>query len=186
MHDIVADYIRRFRESAEKEQYWFAIQCTFEEAVSHAALAVSQSGRRFSHQRRIPQAVLAESRRRLVASLSALSKSQTFEALHNTVAAVIWPIHGIGELTIYDTALRIGANLQLEPTVVFLHAGTREGARHLGLSVSRKFIPVAEFPRAFQELKPRQIEAILCIYKGEFGIDVTPRPSGSGCVLQDG
>ena len=179
--DIVADYIRCCRESAEHEQRWFIIQRTFEEAVSRAALAVGPSGKRLSHQRRIPQSVLAESRRRLVASLPALSKAQSFEALHETVAAIIGPIPGIGELTIYDTALRISAKLQLEPTVVFLHAGTRAGALRLGLSVSRKFIPVAEFPRAFQKLKPREIEDVLCIYKGELGTDANLSPSGRGC-----
>jgi len=37
-------------------------------------------------------------------------------------------IPGIGELAIYDTALRIAAKLRFEPAVVFLHAGTRIGA----------------------------------------------------------
>lgn len=181
LRDIVADYIRCCREGAEQEQRWFAIQRTLEEAVSRAALAVSPSGKRLSHQRRIPQAVLAESRRRLDAALPALSNAQSFEVLHETVATVIGSIPGIGELTIYDTALRIGAKLQLEPTVVFLHAGTRAGARCLGLSVSRKFIPVVEFPRVFQKLKPQEIEDVLCIYKGELGADADRSLSGSGC-----
>ncbi|TXH74901.1 hypothetical protein [Thiobacillus sp.] len=181
LYDIVADYICRYRVDAEQEQRWFAIQRTLEKAVSRAALAVNQKGKRFSHQRRIPQAVLAESRRRLVASLPMLSKVQSFEALHETVAVVIGSIPGIGELTIYDTALRIGAKLQFEPNVVFLHAGTRTGARRMGLSVSRKFIPVAEFPRAFQKLKPREIEDVLCIYKDGLCLGADASLPGRGC-----
>jgi hypothetical protein len=100
LRDIVADYISCCREDAEQEQRWFAIQRTLEEAVSRAALAVSPSGKRLSHQRRIPQGVLAESRRRLVASLPALAKAKSFEELHETVAATIGPIQGIGGLTI--------------------------------------------------------------------------------------
>lgn len=181
LREIVADYIRCCRDNAEQEQRWYAIQRKLEEAVSRAALAVSPSGKRLSHQRRIPQAVLAESRRRLVASLHALSNAQSFEALHGIVTAAIGPIFGVGELTVYDTTLRIGAKLQLEPTVVFLHAGTRAGARRLGLNVSREFIPVTEFPRAFQKLKPREIEDVLCIYKSELGADANGSPSGKGC-----
>lgn len=181
LRDIVADYIRRYRKGAEQENRWFAIQPTFEQAVSLAALAVSPSSKRLSHQRRIPQAVLAESRRCLVAALPELSNAHSFEALLEMVAASIGPIRGIGELTIYDTALRIGANLRLEPTVVFLHAGTRTGARRLGLSVSRKFIPVMEFPRALHKLKPREIEDVLCIYKHTFGADARSSRSRSGC-----
>lgn len=181
LREIVADYIRCIREDAEQEQRWFAIQRTLDEAVSRAALAVSPSGKRLSHQRRIPQGVLAESRRRLVASLPVLARAKSFEELHETVAAVIGPIEGIGELTIYDTALRIGAKLQLEPSVVFLHAGTRAGARRLGLSVSRQFIRVTEFPRVLQKLKPREIEDVLCIYKSQLGADTNPSPLGKGC-----
>ncbi len=182
LREIVADYIRFCRADAEQEQRWFSTQATLQETVTRAALAVSSSGKRLSHQRRIPQSVLAESRRRLVASLPALSLAKSFEVLHETVAAQIGRIPGIGELTIYDTALRIGAKLQLEPTVVFLHAGTRDGARRLGLPVSRAFIPVSEFPRAFQALKPREIEDVLCIYKSELGAEGNPRSSRRDCA----
>ena len=181
LREIVADYIRYRRADAEQEQRWFAIQRTLQEAVSHAALAVSPSGKRLSHQRRIPQSVLAKSGRRLFVSLPALSKAKSFEELHETVEALIGQIPGIGELTIYDTALRIGAHLRLEPTVVFLHAGTRVGARRLGLSVSRASIPVSEFPHAFQKLKPREIEDVLCIYKSELGTEGNPPSSRRGC-----
>jgi hypothetical protein len=181
LREIVADYIRHIRGDAEEEQRWFSTLPTLDEVVSRAALAVSPDGKRLSHQRRIPQSVLAESRRRLVASLSALAQAKSFEELHETVAGVIRSIEGIGELTIYDTTLRIGAKLQLEPNVVFLHAGTRTGARRLGLDVSRSFIPLAEFPSPLRKLKPREIEDVLCIYKRELGVSVTPNPPGKGC-----
>ena len=42
----------------------------------------------------------------------------------------------LGELTVYDVAHRIGAYLQLEPDVVYLHRGTRIGARYLGLRLA--------------------------------------------------
>ena len=43
-------------------------------------------------------------------------------------------IRGIGVLTVYDVATRIAAHLDLEPARVYVHAGTAEGARALGLN----------------------------------------------------
>jgi hypothetical protein len=37
----------------------------------------------------------------------------------------------IGEPTVYDTALRIGCYLNKFPEVVYLHSGTRIGAKNL-------------------------------------------------------
>ena len=40
-------------------------------------------------------------------------------------------VKGFGELSIYDTAVRIGAHLRIEPDKVYLHAGAREGIKAL-------------------------------------------------------
>ena len=42
----------------------------------------------------------------------------------------------MGELVVYDTALRIGARFGLEPEKVYVHRGTREGVRKLGLDAA--------------------------------------------------
>ena len=81
------------------------------------------------------------------------------------VKTKLHPIVGMGELTIYDTALRIGAKLGLEPHLVFLHAGTRIGARRLGIDLSRPYVALADLPATLRILKPREIEDVLCIYK---------------------
>jgi hypothetical protein len=74
-------------------------------------------------------------------------------------------IGGIGELTIYDTAHRIGAYLRLAPENVYLHAGTRQGAKALGFKGSWASIPRREFPKALSRLRANEIEDCLCIYK---------------------
>lgn len=163
--DIVADYIQHKREQATEEYRWFANQRTLEEAVSCAALALSKAGKRLSHQRRIQKSVLVKSRRRLLASLPTIAKAKSFEELHQIVKSIIRPIRGIGALTVYDTALRIGAKLKLEPKVVFIHAGARIGAKLLGLDISQDSIAVTDFPSAFQKLRPREIEDALCHYR---------------------
>lgn len=107
--------------------------------------------------------------RQLLAAQSKIAKAKDFEDLHQVVKALIKPIKGIGDLTVYDTALRIGAWLKIEPSKVYLHAGTRIGAKKLGLNVSHHSIEVNAFPRAFHKLKPREIEDALCHYRGEIG-----------------
>ena len=91
-----------------------------------------ENGKRHYHQRRIPGAALEKSRERLLAELTALRGAKTFDELFKLVNTLIRPIPGIGELAVYDTALRIGACFKLEPEKVYVHAGTREGARALG------------------------------------------------------
>lgn len=62
-----------------------------------------------------------------------IARAESSEALHALVARQLREVAGIGELYVYDTAFRIGAYLRLPPTRVYLHAGTRDGARALQL-----------------------------------------------------
>ncbi|MCY3020145.1 MAG: hypothetical protein NTW87_14100 [Planctomycetota bacterium] len=165
---LIDDYIRKHRRVAERQQQWFSIQPDLRTAVEVAVLATSPSGKRLHHQRRIPGRVLQESCARLLERLPELERAPSFEELHQLVGSIIRPIWGIGELAIYDTALRIGAFLRLEPSKVFLHAGTRAGVRALGLDVSREFVEVTELPVEFHSLTPREVEDALCIYKDRF------------------
>jgi hypothetical protein len=83
---------------------------------------------------------------------------QTCEA----TAATIWK-HS--ELTVYDTAQRIGAYLGIKPDRIYLHAGARAGARALGLRGRAESILRQDLPREFQRLEPYEAEDCLCIYK---------------------
>ncbi len=165
---IIADYVKLHQKRAEQELRWFAIQPTLAQAVSVAALAKGPGGKRFSHQRRLQESVLVESRRILLEEIERLQSSSSFDELFSAVESCIGGIKGNGELAVYDTALRIGAKLNLEPKVVYLHSGTRKGARNLGIDVSVPSIPIESLPPPLRKLKPREIEDILCIYKDEF------------------
>ena len=112
--------------------------------------------------------------------MSLLKNCSSFEEFHEVIAQTLESIHGIGELTVYDTSLRIGSFLKLEPSKVFLHAGTRIGARYLGMDVSKSKLEISEFPAQFRMLKPREIEDVLCIYKKWFSrIDDSSLNQGS-------
>jgi hypothetical protein len=161
---VVDDYIARFRDRADNESRWFAIQKSLDAAIENAGMARAPSGKRLSHQRRIPKAVLRAWTDELKASAPLIKKAATFAELHDLIAATARELHGIGRLTVYDTARRLGAFLRLEPERVYLHAGTREGARLFGLA-DREWLLPSDLPESFRRLTPGEIEDCLCIYR---------------------
>ncbi len=166
----VDHYIEHHRARAARElEYFGRVLRSDEEAVERAALALLPSGKRHPHQYHIPRGALEESRRCLLENLPRLRRATSFDDLYDHVDDLIRPISGIGELTVYDTALRIGARFGLGPTRVYLHAGTREGARALGLDARRPAIEVDELPVAMRHLSAREVEDLLCIYKSWLG-----------------
>jgi hypothetical protein len=128
---------------------------------------VTSQGKRYSHQRRITKSALQHARDILSGQERTIRKSRNFDDLFNLIDRALKPVHGIGELYVYDTALRIGAKLSLAPTKVYLHAGTREGARVLGADAPAVTIDMGALPPEFHCLEPHEIEDILCIFKGK-------------------
>jgi hypothetical protein len=165
---IVAAYLRDHAEGEARYLRFYKIQKTLPDAISKAALAELPNGGRFSHQWRIPGPVLAQARDALL-KLD-YSTVRTFAELYEKVAVPLRPIRGIGLLTIYDTAHRIGAFLKLSPEQVYLHAGVRTGAKALGLGDWQSKLPMSVFPPVFQRLRPEQVEDCLCIYKSHLQV----------------
>lgn len=129
LDEIVSDYIREFRDKARAEMRFFEIQRSPSAAIRKASLCELPSGKRHPHQRRIPKALLEQAEARLQAVARKLAKAADFAAIHRLVEDEIGSIKGIGALTVYDIAHRIGAHFRMAPQLVYLHAGTRTGAR---------------------------------------------------------
>ena len=165
VEEIVDWYLTDCSTDEERELEWFASQPTLADAVIQAGLAERPFGKRFNHQCRIRRGVLPECARRLDAELQRIKRAQTFHELFEIVESTIGNIKWAGELLVYDTSLRIGAKLMLSPEKVYLHAGTREGARYLGFEGTRRFLELHDLPLALQSLRPDQVEDVLCIYK---------------------
>ena len=51
------------------------------------------------------------------------------------------------------------------PERVYLHRGTRKGARALGLDWRADSLDPRVLPKELADLEPREIEDFLCIYK---------------------
>lgn len=165
----VRAYQQRAVHKGALELEGFAKEPTIQAAVSRAGLAERFNGKRwvrYDHQRLIPRHALEAARERLLAA--PLARCTTFHELFLAVDAAIRNIKRIGELMVYDTALRVGARLGLEPDKVYLHSGTRVGARRLGLDSRAQWIERSDLPPQLQSLPLWQVEDILCIYKEWF------------------
>lgn len=162
---IVDHYIRSVRPQLEAELNFYARQSGFPQAVELASQATRPDGKRHPHQYRIPGRVLAKTRRPLLALRPLHFKD--FDELHTEVERAIRRIDGIGPLMVYDTAVRLGAYLNILPERVYLHAGTRGGAKALGLRHTAKTLEIRDCPGGMRRLAAREIEDCLCIYKSE-------------------
>lgn len=95
-----------------------------------------------------------------------------FEELYDFVNAVIGSVSGIGSLTVYDTAKRLG-HLFEKPiypkAYVYLSAGALDGAKVLLKGKKLSFRePAMVFEPFFGTLPSVFVEDILCIFKNQF------------------
>lgn len=166
-NEVVQDYIDRYRARANQELSFFRRLNSLDEAIERAARAEVEGGKKHDHQWRIPETALARAGKDLLAKRAQISKCTGFDSLIELVETTAGSIRGFGELAIYDTAVRIGVRLGMEPEFVYLHRGTRKGAKALGLTSRGKYLKVGELPAEFTKLKPHEIEDCLCIYASE-------------------
>lgn len=96
-----------------------------------------------------------------------------FEELYDFVEGKLGHINGIGGLTIYDIAVRIGWHQNprvLPKDYVYIHAGTKVGAEKvLGIRIIGKRIPFSFFNglSRLSGLDALELEDYLCIHKNQ-------------------
>jgi hypothetical protein len=163
----IRTYITQIRPCVDKELNWFRQQPTLSEAIYLAALAINSKCKRYSHQRRLSKTALEQARDILLENEKEieLCRSQDFDDLFALLERLLVPVKGVGELYVYDTALRIGARIGLLPKRVYLHAGTRVGAKALGFDGNSKVLEVSQLPDWLHQLQPHEIEDVLRIFK---------------------
>lgn len=179
--EILRDYDGRHCCDCEDDIGWFQKQPSLRAAIEVAALAKDARGRRYSHQYRIRRQTLEHARAALLAGEVQFTRARSFDAVLAIVTQQLREVRGSGELYRYDTAFRIGAYLRRYPTRVYLHAGTRAGARLLHLEFKKEALEMSEVPVALRRRKPHEVEDILCIYKSWFSGDRRP---GFGCAAK--
>ena len=142
---------------------WYSSTNDFSTVVTNAALAITCEGKKHPHQQLLPPAVLEAMKRKLLLCIKGILNARDFDAILSLIEGC--KVKGFGKLACYDTALRIAAYLKRMPTQVYLHAGTREGSRALGLSGNVRSLEPSQFPQELQTLKPYEIEDFLCIFE---------------------
>jgi hypothetical protein len=180
---LINEYIGNYRTSIKMYCLSFKSESCLEKAISRAAMSVQENGKRHSHQRRIPKKCLEEARALLLGNKAILFRADSFEELFEYVRLKIQSIHGIGGLTIYDIALRIGAYLEVYPNRVYLHRGSLEGVKALGVVRPKRCISLKELPGELSILEPYEIEDFLCIYKSCLS-EKSENPNPSICQKQ--
>lgn len=168
LKQIIKKYIRKYQPRAEDELDWFRKQNNLKEAVKYAALAKDHRGKRYSHQRRLKKVSLEQAYQKLLTYIPDIEQARNFDSLFELIDRILKSVEGIGELYVYDTALRIGAKKGILPTKIYLHAGTRIGAKELGFDGKGKTLKKSDLLVSysdFQLLEPHEIEDVLCIFK---------------------
>jgi len=161
---IAADYLREYGRCRD----WIAFHRSprsLPDALDAAATWRDRSGKVYSHQSRVPRAAKARAGDAIRAL--ELEGVRDFADLLGRVEHAISKIKGIGDLTVYDVATRIGAYLRIWPDQVYVHAGVRIGVRALHLDPRQRSLPIEVFPLALRRLEPWQVEDLLCIYSAQ-------------------
>jgi len=164
--EVVRRYEEVYKNDLDKELEYFT-NAGLDVAVKNAPSGRTSGFDKHSHQYMVKQKALNKAERILTKKVSEIEWCESFYDLHEKIDELIRNIHGVGELTVYDTAARIGANLGFKPKVVYLHVGTREGAKKLvKLKWGQKTLDRKTLPTPFRKLSPSHLEDLLCICKG--------------------
>jgi len=143
-------------------------QPTLDLAIEKAALCTNQNNKRHPHQYRLKRIDLSSFSGSLQENISDIASCTNFNDLINSVRSL--KVAGIGELTVYDVAVRIGSFMNIWPEQIYLHAGAKVGAFALIGHLNGDIISKQLLPEEFQtpDLSCYELEDIMCIYKKIF------------------
>lgn len=130
------------------------------------------------NQRGVSFEVSKKVRDNLIKRVNDILKSRSFDEIFQIVTEC--RVGGFGELSIYDTSMRIASHLNIEPDKVYLHAGARKGMEVLEEkgyvdqgSSKKKYIEIKDMPKSMQQLKAAETEHMLCSMK-QYMIQLVP------------
>jgi hypothetical protein len=144
-------------------------QKNLENAIKIATFSHDQFGNKHGHQRRLQNSVLISFGKELIEIKDKIHNAIDFDDLITIINS--HKIFGVGEMLVYDTALRIGQYINKAPQKIYLHRGTRIGVENLiNRKIDKKFILKEHLPEPFKScvLTPSQLEDFFCIYKSIF------------------
>lgn len=159
------DQVVRYCEDAPR----FAI------AVRRAVEARDANGKHHNHQSKVDITARRKlgaklvAKKKMVEKIASIRHHDRFDLLHDLIDEI--KPFGIGPVTVYDVAVRVGAYLGIDPQSVYMHAGVRLGYEALfgaGSSKGIERVPLSRFPEPFCYMEADDIEDILCTYREIF------------------
>lgn len=180
---IVEDFQWRYVDRKKTDQVitYCADSDSLQLAVQRAVESRDENGKHHNHQSKVDITARRLFGRRIVRGAQAgRMPTDHFDDMHDWMDA--HKPYGIGPVTVYDVAVRVGAYLGIEPTSVYMHAGVRQGMSALISAVdfpmddlydtsalvrSGRF-PVDLFPPPLDKMRADDVEDILCTYREVF------------------
>lgn len=147
----------------EDHSWWGDKKLSWEETIKRAWDSITRQGKMHPHQRRIGRQKLFEGLSITFKNCQRADQFENFDQIYEWIRSISLEINGIGPLTTYDVATRLGMWLGFKPEFVYLHAGAKEGAKALGIKGEK--VKPSEFPASIQTLEVDHIESFLCVYK---------------------
>lgn len=165
--ELALEYVRNCRRVRNEEFDLYREQPTLRNAIMKAAASRKADGTLHTHQRTASSRSLDALEASLIEIEATIARCQSFSELHTLVQRSARGVRGIGDVTVYDVALRIGMwqGLRLEPEAVYLHSRTHDGMKALGMERKGRTMPPSAFPPEFAPLRPREIEDLLCAFR---------------------
>lgn len=164
---------------------------SFDSAVERAVRARDAAGKHHNHQSKVDLqariklgAIIVRGKKDMLQRVHAAKEDglewmTPFDAMHDWIDSV--KPYGIGPVTVYDVAVRIGAFLEVEPEQVYMHAGVRQGLKSLEAALGNhaagkrlagahklKRVPLYLFPKPLRSMKADDVEDLLCTYREVF------------------
>lgn len=166
---IIEDWQMRFIEGDAKKYRDTVVDfcvksASFEEAVRRACACRNELGKKHNHQSKVRDVNLQRFAELILCNINP-DFVLNFDHLFDHLGQILpW---GIGPVTHYDVATRIGAYLKMEPEQLYLHAGVLDGWKLLHPMNVRwpERMPRYSWPAALRVLPADQVEDLLCAYR---------------------
>lgn len=170
--EMVGLYYEYRRGIAQEERMQFMTQPDLVSTIEAAGDCMNNQGKRYPHQRRLSISTLEDAKETMLKNITKIKASKTFHQLWSAIGKILEYVSGTGELYLYDTALRIGFFMNLLPIKIYLHIGTRLGAKALNIDIVNRIAIerselIAIYPE-FEMLETYELEDVLCQFKRPF------------------
>jgi hypothetical protein len=149
----------------QEDQWWGDKNISWSEAVERAWRSKMIDRKMNSHQWRVGEKKLEEGLKICQRYNRNPDSFNDFHDVYCWIESITKNTDRLGSLTAYDVARRLGAWLDMQPKMVYLHRGTLKGARKLG--IKGEMVSLNDFPPEIQKLGATHAENFLCICKDE-------------------